>query len=80
MLPKPSKVPPRSEADEPTGKVRQRLIKRYENGVSRYALAREPGHTDQWLRVRFARWGVQIRGRSEAQRIRWAQHSENPAA
>ncbi|MGW3229390.1 hypothetical protein [Kitasatospora sp. NPDC001095] len=76
LLPVPITRRPHT-AEEPTGKAREDLIARYEAGASMIKLARELGHTDDWLRVRFARWGVNIRDRRAAQRLRWERHRAN---
>ncbi|WP_043471047.1 hypothetical protein [Kitasatospora sp. MBT66] len=60
---------------EPTRAEREELIRRYREGATMDALAREVGRSDDWLRPRMQLWGVHIRGRSESQQLRWKRHN-----
>ncbi|MFG2912736.1 hypothetical protein ACGF0D_07570 [Kitasatospora sp. NPDC048298] len=62
--------PRQDDRPEVTPEKLDELARRYLANESVYRLAREINRTDEWLRLRFRRRNIPIRGYAEARRIR----------
>ncbi len=56
---------------EPSNKEREQWIKRYQSGESMNSISISTGRSYRWIRMWFKTWGVPLRGKAEANSLRW---------